>query len=766
MPTENDFSPLAVNSWVTKGPFGMKHLSSPTAYNSGRILDIELYNGTSLRIAAASGGIWIAPNTPISEGITSQAIGCFVTKPGDANTIFAGTGEYQQRSGTGLWQTTIGGTSWKNIILTPTPVSFFRVAYDPLNVNKIHAATESGYFRSDNGGLNWTMYLTGVTSDLAINPVNSNFVYTIVINDGVYKSTNGGNNWTRLTTGGIPTSDIGRSSVSICTSTPNTVYLNISKNSTSQTLGVYKTTNNGTNWTSVTPSFEFHWGQGWYNCHIAVNPVNPNIVLAGGGSLIYTSNGGTTWNDFLNSVDPLYDPENIHADQHHAIWNSTGTVAYASHDGGLSTSTNGGKNWTTTNNTFPITQYVNFDVGGKGQTMFGGSQDNGISGTSDGGNSWWFVLGGDGGGCAIDPDDASKFVVTDGVFGGNWAFRRLLTTNSGSSFSFIDNGIPASGQWYHKIRNDKVSPVYLYHNSDAHVYMSTNYGTSWTATNSTAFPTSTISNLTASFYTPGGAVLYACLPSTNPSSKLRVYDNGVWYERSSGFISNVTVRTVAPLPTNNNIAYALMDGLTSTQKVYKTNNRGINWVDITGNLPNVPMADLIAHPTDNNKLYLGTEMGCFRTTNGGVNWMVWNNGMPAANIISEMNYIDSISINGKFYVVAATYGRGIFMREISGDDPIAVNNITSNAYRYELMQNYPNPFNPSTTIKFSLPVRDFVDIKIFDIAGREMMTLISKNMSAGAHEIKFDASKFSSGIYFYRMKTEKYSRTMKMILIK
>jgi hypothetical protein len=209
-----------------------------------------------------------------------------------------------------------------------------------------------------------------------------------------------------------------------------------------------------------------------------------------------------------------------------------------------------------------------------------------------------------------------------------------------------------------------------------------------------------------------------------------------------------------------------MDGLTSTQKVYKTNNRGINWVDITGNLPNVPMADLIAHPTDNNKLYLGTEMGCFRTTNGGVNWMVWNNGMPAANIISEMNYIDSISINGKFYVVAATYGRGIFMREISGDDPIAVNNITSNAYRYELMQNYPNPFNPSTTIKFSLPVRDFVDIKIFDIAGREMMTLISKNMSAGAHEIKFDASKFSSGIYFYRMKTEKYSRTMKMILIK
>jgi hypothetical protein len=82
------------------------------------------------------------------------------------------------------------------------------------------------------------------------------------------------------------------------------------------------------------------------------------------------------------------------------------------------------------------------------------------------------------------------------------------------------------------------------------------------------------------------------------------------------------------------------------------------------------------------------------------------------------------------------------------------------------MQNYPNPFNPSTTIKFSLPVRDFVDIKIFDITGREMMTLISKNMSAGAHEIKFDASKLSSGIYFYRMKTEKYSRTMKMILIK
>jgi photosystem II stability/assembly factor-like uncharacterized protein len=542
--------------------------------------------------------------------------------------------------------------------------------------------------------------------------------------------------------------------------------LNIVKNSDYTTLGIYKSTDDATTWTNVSPSFEFHWGQGWYNCHIAVNPANPNIVLAGGGTLIRTTNGGATWNDYLNDIDPLYDPNNIHADQHYAIWNSTGTTAYASHDGGLSVSTNGGNTWSTSANQYPITQYVNFDLGGKGKTIFGGSQDNGISGTSNGGANWWFVLGGDGGGCAIDPDDPNTFVVTNGVYGGSWAFRRLITTNSGAIFNFIDNGFPASSQWYHKIRNDRVSPVYLYNNSDAYVYESTNYGNSWFAINSPAFPTSTISNIRTSVYSPGGAVVYACLPSTSPSQKLRVFDNNVWYERSAGFPTNVSVKNVGQHPSNNNIAYALMDGLGSTQKVFKTTNRGVNWTDITGNLPNVPLADLVPHPTDDNKLYLGTEMGCFKTSNGGNNWVVWNNGMPKACIVTEMNFIDSIAANGKFYIVASTYGRSIWSREISGDDPIAVHNISTVVDKYSLMQNYPNPFNPATTIKFNLPVKDFVEIKVFDIAGRELMILLSKTMSAGTHEIKFNAANLSSGIYFYRMKTEKYTSTMKMMLIK
>ena len=85
---------------------------------------------------------------------------------------------------------------------------------------------------------------------------------------------------------------------------------------------------------------------------------------------------------------------------------------------------------------------------------------------------------------------------------------------------------------------------------------------------------------------------------------------------------------------------------------------------------------------------------------------------------------------------------------------------------YSLEQNYPNPFNPSTTINFSLPVNSFVNLKVFDMTGREVANLINQNLIAGAHEINFNAAHLTSGIYFYRLDTENFSETKKMMLVK
>jgi hypothetical protein len=86
--------------------------------------------------------------------------------------------------------------------------------------------------------------------------------------------------------------------------------------------------------------------------------------------------------------------------------------------------------------------------------------------------------------------------------------------------------------------------------------------------------------------------------------------------------------------------------------------------------------------------------------------------------------------------------------------------------KYELYQNYPNPFNPTTKIKFSLPENAKVKISVYDILGRELTTLVNKNIEAGYHSINFDATQFTSGVYLYTIETNKFTLAKKMLLLK
>jgi hypothetical protein len=85
---------------------------------------------------------------------------------------------------------------------------------------------------------------------------------------------------------------------------------------------------------------------------------------------------------------------------------------------------------------------------------------------------------------------------------------------------------------------------------------------------------------------------------------------------------------------------------------------------------------------------------------------------------------------------------------------------------YLLQQNYPNPFNPSTTILFSIPTSEFVTLKVYDLLGREIATLVNENLSAGSYSYNFDAKNLTSGVYLYKLQAGKYSETKKMLLSK
>ncbi|MFA5010978.1 MAG: T9SS type A sorting domain-containing protein [Ignavibacteria bacterium] len=85
---------------------------------------------------------------------------------------------------------------------------------------------------------------------------------------------------------------------------------------------------------------------------------------------------------------------------------------------------------------------------------------------------------------------------------------------------------------------------------------------------------------------------------------------------------------------------------------------------------------------------------------------------------------------------------------------------------YKLFQNYPNPFNPKTVIRFQLPVASDVSLKVYDVQGREVQTLVNERMQAGTYETAFDGSNLSSGVYFCRIQAGDFTSVKRMVLIK
>jgi hypothetical protein len=85
---------------------------------------------------------------------------------------------------------------------------------------------------------------------------------------------------------------------------------------------------------------------------------------------------------------------------------------------------------------------------------------------------------------------------------------------------------------------------------------------------------------------------------------------------------------------------------------------------------------------------------------------------------------------------------------------------------FKLYQNYPNPFNPTTTINYELPITNYVELSIFNYLGQKVATLISEVQNTGYHQVEWDASKFSSGVYYYQIKAGEFFATRKMLLIK
>lgn len=767
MPFEN---PLPVNTWKLLGPSGSFSSGTANTYWSGRMLDVKIGSGTKSWFATASGGLWesnFGLIYPIGDIFETQVIGTVDTKPGNENVILVGTGEPNVRNGFGYWKTTNGGSNWTNISISPNPGNFFKIRFFQLDNTLVYAAAENGFYKSTNSGDTWSRVFTGRVSDFAMNPININMIYIGVWNSanspgGIYKSVNGGSNWAQVF--GVGNSNIGNTSVSLCEAVPNTIYASFARNDNQDLLFVAKSTDGGSNWINLSsnlpdPPSDIFRRQGDYDNVISVSPNQQNIVLFGGVGLYRTSDGGNSWVN-LRGLD-----ENVHADNHVIRWSANGNNVWVGSDGGLEYSNNQGQtgSFSTNNNYFPITQFTYIDVSRLNNNyIIGGTQDNGVILTSNRGNQWSVVIGGDGGGTAFHYSVSGQVMASSTGPGGSVInFRRNYSGNWGVSFSTANTGIDTNSVNMHWMPPVRSGGSYFY---TAHLFSIYRYvGASWVKLNASLFPY-TVSNFDVS---SNGNIIYAALNSQIPGSKFRVYDGGSWYERSNGIASNVSIRNVTAHPSNENIAYIVArENNIGGQKVYMTNNKGVLWNNISGNLPNsIPFSDIIPHPVNSNLLYLSSEAGCYRSTNAGTTWSLWNNGMPKATIITELKGVDSLSINGKYYIIAGTYGRSIWSREVSGDDPTG---ITSNEIpsKFSLSQNFPNPFNPITTIKYSLPKSSTVKLHVYNITGKLVSVLVNNKQPAGEYEINFSGNEIASGVYFYKIDTEGFSEIKKMMLVK
>lgn len=234
--------------------------------------------------------------------------------------------------------------------------------------------------------------------------------------------------------------------------------------------------------------------------------------------------------------------------------------------------------------------------------------------------------------------------------------------------------------------------------------------------------------------------------------------NGIYVSSNSGTNwtqTSLNNKSVYALAENNNTLFAGLDSL----GVYFSTDNGVNWMQTSLN-----NKDVNSIVTYNNNIFASVfSDGVYYSSNNGSTWVLINQGFTGTVNVKCL-YI----VNG--YIFAGTAYSGMWRRPLS--DIIGIEKIcTEIPTAYSLSQNYPNPFNPGTIIKFHIKDSRFVTLKVFDILGKEVATLVNEKLQPGTYKVPFSINKFSndqitSGVYFYKLTAGDYIATKKMMLIK
>lgn len=650
-------------NWVSIGPYDWDHDAAGRSYAPGaaHVYTIEqsLSDPNILFAGTATAGLWRSTDrgaswTNVTKDRMVNQVYAVEISPTDPNRVFAS----MERS---IYASTDGGESWN-----PTGDANFQqqelatrdIKTVPDLASSVWAATDNGLYLSIDDGANWTQALSGNFQEIEFHPGNSAIIYVLRRNNDrteFFRSTDAGQTF-ELQSGGWPVpptgAENGRAEIAVTPAAPNKVYalLTGQVNGGSGLYGVYVSEDEGTNWTfmccgnqpggpaSLDNINMMAWaddgtddgGQYYYDLALAVSPVDADHVFVAGVNLWVSQDGGNTFTcpaKWSHSYKPNY----VHADIHDINFYPNGDL-WVANDGGIFRSVDDGANFQRSMLGITGSDFWGFGLGfNNDELMIGGAYHNGTL-VKNGDvyiNEWACIDGGDGVGGAVNPiredqaysnyniktmpNDRTVAPITRGYalepswtyITGRYSQIEFASDNYNVHFFGFENGL-------YKTEDDNrsVSLIYDFGEEVGDVEVS------WTDPN----------------------VMYvATFPGYWSAKKLyRTTDGGLsWTEITPPVSSNVDTPFDVEVSYNDaNTIWAarIGRGTNAMEKVFRSDDGGDSWTDISNSLLNSEvLTNIIAQRGTDDQLYVGTTRSVYHSTNGDANWELFADGLPASS---------------------------------------------------------------------------------------------------------------------------------------